>query len=852
MRYKFLLLAFHLVLVLQLPNAIIYAQEKFLGTIYGQLIDGITNQPLAGANVVIVEKSNFGATVDLEGNFVITNVPVGEYSLRATLVGYQQAILTNVVVSTGRSTKVKMRMKEEVIQVGMVEIKADYFSSEGSISPISTIGLNGAEVKRSPGSEQDMQRIVQNLPSVANSNDQNNELLVRGGAPDENLTVMDHIEIPTTNHYPNQYNSGGPINMVNVDLIEDIRFSTGGFPATYGDKLSSVMDISLREGDKERLFAGNALAHFAGAGGVFEGGFADGKGTWIFSGRQSFLETLDQIVGISALGITAIPKYYDLQTKITYELSPSQKLIINGIYGDDKILIEGEPDETSEQKKHIHDSTGVENVDVVTRQFAVGATLRTLFGGEGYSLISVYALGNNYDVYVTEDFMDRMYDGSGKVTSFKKLLSNAIYTNKAQERLLGAKYDLLYHLNTVHEVMIGGQALTTVKFDNNVYFNSDTLRFDLNRDGVFEIPQSTFTNGRVNQNLTFGEEYKFGGYFSDRISVTDVLTATVGVRYDYFTYSKKGNVSPRVNFSYELFPMTTKLNAAYGEYYQTLSYPQYGNNSGTETNRYLENSHARHFVVGIEHILDEGLKMTLEAYYKSYDRLPFSEEFIHSVDPTFRSDKKFSIGKRNSRGIELFIQQKQVENFYGTLSLSYSSTRTEDPRMNLTGFSPVNQGEYPADYDFPFLLTAVAGQVVHDVRLWLDRAPFFMKYPSLLLPLSDDMEFSLRFRYSTGKPYTLREYTPFIQKREGGITWSKGYWYDGQTVNSERYPAYHRLDLQWLSRWHNEGYNIVMVVALQNIYNHANIAGYQYLSDGTKTTIYQFSFFPVIGASVEF
>lgn len=829
------------------------AQEKErTGTIQGQLVDGTTNQPLLGANIIIVERPNSGAAVDGSGSFSISNVPVGEYSLRATLIGYQQTVLTNVVVSTGRSTKVKMRMNEEAVVVGGVEVKADYFASEGSISPVSTIGLNGAEVKRSPGSAMDMQRIVQNLPSVANSNDQSNELIVRGGSPDENLTVMDHIEIPTTNHYPNQFNSGGPINMVNVDLIEDIRFSTGGFPANYGDKLSSVMDISLREGDKDRTFAGSGLAHFAGAGGVFEGGFAGGKGTWIFSGRQSFLETLDQIVGITALGITAIPKYYDLQSKVTYELTPSQKLIVNGIYGDDRILIEGEPEGTNDQKRNVHDSTGVENVDVVTRQFAAGVTLRSLYGAEGYSLFSVYMIGNNYDVEVTEDFTDRRYDANGKVTSYQRLLSNPTFINKSQERQLGTKLDVLYHLHDRHELMAGGQVLTTTEFKNDIFFNSDTLRFDLNGDGAFEIPRSTFVNGRVNRSIGFGEEFKVGGYLSDRITFTDLLSATVGIRYDYFTYSDKGNISPRVNISYELIPMITRINAAYGEYYQTLSLPFYGDNAGSDKNRSLENAHARHFVLGIEHLMGDGLKGTLEVYSKVYDQIPVTEEFIRSADPTFRSDLRQSVGERSSQGIELFIQQKQVENFYGTLSLSYSKTTMKDPRIDLPGFTPVNQGEYPSDYDFPFLLTLVGGQIVHDVRTWLDDAPAYLKYPSMLLPLSDDMEFSVRFRYSSGRPYTLREFTPNIQRREGGITWSKGTWLESSTVNGERYPAYHRLDLQWLSRWHNEGYNIVMVVALQNIYNRANVAGYQYLSDGTRNTIYQFSFFPVVGASVEF
>ncbi len=841
-----------------LLTSFLFAQDKPFGSIIGQLIDGTTNQPLVGANVVVIEQSNIGAITDSDGNFTIKKIAVGEYSVRATLVGYKIAILTNIVVSTGRSSKIKIRMNDEAVEVGGVEVKADYFSSEGSISSISTIGLNAAEVKRSPGSALDMQRIVQNLPSVANSNDQSNELIVRGGAPDENLTIMDHIEIPTTNHFPNQFNSGGPINMVNVDLIEDIRFSTGGFPANFGDKLSSVMDISLREGDKERTIAGEATAHFAGTGAVFEGGFADQKGTWIFSARQSFLETLDKIVGISSLGITAIPKYYDMQGKATYEFSPTQKIIVSGIYGSDVILINGKPDEENDQKRFAKDSTGVENVDVKTSQFAVGATLRSLFGSNGYSLFTVYMLGNHYDVNVTEDFTYREYDANGKVMSFKKLLSNPMYVNDATERLLGAKYDLLYHIFNFHELSIGGQLVTTDKFVNNVSFNSDTLRFDLNRDGDFtdpfptDIAQSTFTNGRIHNSLEFGEEFKLGGYISDKFLLTNQLSATVGMRYDYFTYSQKGNWSPRLSLSYELFPVTTKMNFAYGEYYQTLALPQYGDNLGGTTNRYLDNSHARHFVVGIEHILDEGLKATVEAYYKSYDHIAVSEEFINSVDKTFRSDKRLSVGERTSRGIELFIQQKQVEGFYGTFSLSYSKSVTKDPRENISGLPSINVGNYASDYDFPFLLTLVAGKTVNNVRATLNGSPFYIKYPSYLLPLSDDMEFSFRFRYSSGRPYTPRLFTAYIQRREGTITWSKGVWEDGAEINSARYPDYHRLDVQWINRWHNEGYNIVMIVALQNVYNRANVAGYQYVTDGTRNTIYQFSFFPVVGASVEF
>jgi len=587
--------------------------ERQIGSISGVLIDGTTQQPLVGANVVIIEQPTFGTVTASDGSFTIKSLQVGEYSLRASLLGYKSAVLTNIVVSTGRSTKVKIRMYEEAVSVGEVIVQADYFSSEGTISPISSMGLNGAEVKRSPGSVQDMQRIVQNLPGVANSNDQTNELIVRGGAPDENLTVMDYIEIPTTNHYPNQFNSGGPINMVNVDMIEDLRFSTGAFPANYGDKLSSVMDISLREGDKERTVAGEAGFNMAGIGTLIEGGFAERKGTWMLSARQSLLEFADQIVGLSAIGLTAIPKYNDIQYKVTYEISPTQKLIASGIFGNDKILIEGKPDETNEQKKNVNDSSGVETVDDKQKQYAAGVSLKSLWGRSGYSVLSLYTLYNSYDVTVNEQFTHRIYDSQGKVISFQPLSAYPVFKNNSEEQLLYLKYDAVWQAIEGHEINFGGRAGTNMKFKNEIFFNTDTIRFDFNRDGNWDTT-TTFLNARTKYVFSNYEHYKVGAYVSDRIQLSSRLSATLGVRYDYFTYSEKGEFAPRVSFSYELQPLVTKVNFAYGEYYQTLPYPFYGDILKTNKNRYLENSHARHFVAGIERVLDEGLKATLELY----------------------------------------------------------------------------------------------------------------------------------------------------------------------------------------------------------------------------------------------
>ena len=821
------------------------AQEK-KGEIAGQVVDGTTQQPLAGVNVQVVEAPSFGAVSDGNGNFFINGIDVGEYSLRASLLGYGQAVVTNVVVSTGRSAKVKVKLTETPVEVGGVEVKADYFSRAGSISPVSTVGLSGSEVARSPGSLADMDRIMLSLPNVGNSSDESNELIVRGGAPDENLTVMDYVEIPSTNHYPNEFNSGGPINMVNVDLIEDIQFSTGGFPAQYGDKLSSVMDVTLREGDRQRAFASNTGFNFAGFTTVMEGGIDDGRGSWIFSARRSLLETLNNITGLTALGLTAIPKYYDSQFKVAYDLSPSQKLMASGILGNDRILIDGDPKEQNIQKAGITDSSSVENVDVHTNQYAVGVSLKSLWGSDGFSVLTLYSFGNKYDVDVTNDFTRRSYDASGRVTSSDLVNSLPAFNENNYESVLAGRYDLVYHIFAGHELSAGAQYQATWKFDGVSTFQSDSLRYDLNNDGLFETYPPRFAAGDIQSHLGLGDAGKLSGYVSDKMALMPGLTMTAGLRYDYFSYSKHGYFSPRASLSYDLVPELTRLNFAYGEFYQVQPLPDYADYRNLGYNRQLENAHARHFVLGVEQFLDEGLKGSIEVYDKHYSHLAVSEQFIESlVDPTFQSDRNVTVMDRRSRGIEFFLQQKQVKDYYGTISYSYSSTVSDDPRVGREGKT------FLSDYDYPGILTIIFGKVVKGTRSWLDRS--ILSYPTRILPFSDDMELSFRFRYSSGHPYTPQKFVTNEQVWIGDVTWSKGVWVDATNdINTARYPAYHRLDVQWLSRYHLSGWNIVVTIAVQNVYNRDNIAAYEYVSDGTIQTLHQFAFFPVGGVAVEF
>jgi outer membrane receptor for ferrienterochelin and colicin len=833
-------------LIIPLFIPLFVSAQTHKGIIAGQVIDAQTESPLAGAIVFLVEKPKLGNATDVEGNFTIYGIEVGEYSLHVSLLGYEPVVVTNVVVSTGHSTKLKVKLQERAIESSSVEVRADYFRKAGSLAPLSTTGFDAAEIRRSPGASQDMQRIVQNLPGVGNSNDQNNELIVRGGAPNENLTVMDYVEIPSTNHYPNQYNSGGPINMVNVDLIEDIQFSTGGFPVQYGDKLSSAMNVTIREGDRRRTLSGELGAHFAGTGGVLEGGFANGKGAWIFSARQSFLEVLDKIVGISTLGITAIPKYFDSQFKLVYDLNPTNKLLFSGIYGDDLIFLEGKTREAVPDKANVSDSVNVQNVDFHSRQYAFGFSWKSLWGSSGYSVLTLQTISSLYDVDVNQNFTARQYDASGLLQRTTLIDRRTSYRNLSTERSAGVNFDAVWQVAPQHELLFGARYQTSWEFDSNVRFDADTIRYDMDRNGSFDSTVVSIP-GANSMRLGIGDAYKLALFARDKFRILPELSLTVGVRYDYFSYSGKSSFGPRASLAYELSPAVTTLSLSYGEYYQTQSYPLYGDNRGIGYNRNLDNSHARHFVLGIEHILDEGLKASVEFYRKEYSQLPVNERFQYSTsNRLLRSDKYFNVGGRTSSGLEVFLQQKQVSDLYATVSYSYSKTEDRDPRL------PPITAAFPSPYDYPHIFTLAAGKIVKDVRTDADRLPIWLRIPTYLVPLSDDMEISVRFRFQSGNRYTPRHFVTTEQVRIGGRTWSQGYWVESDDINSARYPDYHRLDFQWISRYHFTNYNIEIVFLLENLYNRANVFTENYLSDGTKQTTYQFSFFPVAGVVVQF
>ena len=826
----------YILLLILVFTSINYAQT---GLLTGKVIDASTKEALIGANILVTELENIGAATDVDGNFKI-KIHVGSYSIKVSLIGYTSIIRTDIVIKTNSESYFEIQLSPTSLKMDEVTVTADYFDKAVIENNLSTIALGVEEVRRSPGAMRDFQRILQGIAGVSFSSDQTNELLVRGGSPNENLTIFDNMELHSTNHYPNEFNSGGPINMVNLELVQDIQFSTGGFISKFGDKMSSSMSINSRDGITSRPFAGEVNISMAGAGATLEGRLNNGKGSWLISARKSYIDLI-----ASSFGLTAIPIYHDAQFRFMYNFSNKHKLSWSGIYGNDKIKFDGVPDNTYEEKANQIDSIDTQIIDVKQRQWASGVTLNSVWSNSLYSAITLYANNYHNEVDFGYNYTERQFDGDGKINDTKVLNSRYIYSNVSDNFESALKANFGWSISKTNRLEFGGQ-LKFGGYNQTAFVDADTVRYDTNNDGIHEtiIVQP---EANLNTNLELLNQNKSYLFVNDRLKLfSDRLILNIGARYDAFSYSNATNFSPRVSASYYLIPLISNINFAYGEYYQTHSYPTYGDRYQTNENQFLKNSHSRHFIFGVEHILDEGLKLTLEGFHKEYSDIPVSETFVHQSDPTFRSEKRLNIGKQTAYGIDFMLQQKLVKSIYGTISFSRTWTEVEDPRIGMEGST------YVSDYDFPYVFNIIIGKRFRDARKSLNQLPAILKYASYILPVSDDMEFSVKWRYASGKPYTEMVYTTREQHRVGGVTWTDGAWQASDNINGMRYPDYHRLDFGFYSRFNFNTWNLVINLSFQNIYNQQNIAMYQYNSDGTIDNVYQFSVMPILGLDIEF
>jgi outer membrane receptor protein involved in Fe transport len=584
------------------------------GTIAGEIRDAATQQPLPFANI-LVEGTRWGAVSNNLGYFVIKNVSAGTYALKATMLSYRTAVRSDVVVLPNRNSAVNIELTSSAIEVEGVSVTADYFQKP-SETTVSFKSLMPEEIRRSPGSAEDIFRVMQSLPGVATAGGKSAQLIVRGGSPDENLTLLDNVEIYNPIHFARTGESMGIISIVNPSLLKGVDFMTGGFPAKYGDKMSSVFEMNLKDGNKEMMNT-DLNVNLGGFGAMVDGPVSD-NGSIVFSVRRGFFDLLTAL-----MDKPAAPRYYDGVGKLTYDLDSRNRISLVGFYYLDQISREGTTQGMSEKPKY----------DYITRDDY----------GSAFGINWRFLLSSNIYILTTGSFTSNGWNTLQGTISDRSLKGDDIRENE-----YSLKSELNYQAYRSLEFKVGGM-VKLIDSRHRTWTPEDTTR-----SGIL-IPATSVS---YNPDATD----KTSLFLQTTYRPVQFLSLTGGLRYDYFAFNKKGNVSPRISASAHLTE-NTSLNAAYGIFYQTPAAYQIALDPA---NQLLKSSRADHYIIGIEQRLSEDSKATAEVYHK---------ELLNVITGSDTNTILSNNGSGYAEGIEFSLQKKLTDGIVGSASYSYSTSK---------------------------------------------------------------------------------------------------------------------------------------------------------------------------------
>ena len=643
-----------LLLLLLIAPAVVFSQKSYDGIIRGTIIDAETQSPVEDAVIEILNTGN-KTTTDSTGNFFFQNLKYDSYQIKISRSGYDPLIKSDLIVYASKPLELIIKLNSKGIITDQIDVEANYFQKSSDVN-ISSLNLDFEEIRRAPGATEDISRMIQTIPGVSIGNDQRNDIIVRGGSPAENLILIDGIEIPNINHFGTDGSTSGAIGFINVKFIQETGILTGGFPSTFGDKLSSVIDINFREGSKKKFYSDINLS-IAGFGGIFEGPLSE-KGSYMFSVRRSYLELIK-----NSIRLTSVPNYWDFNLKADYEISPKDKITLIGLLGLDKIDFSEESAENNPYGNSQDDQ----------KTFAAGINYKKLFKKGFIQTVLSDSYTDNYIVQI---------DGQTALIKFE---------NKANNNEIILKSDLNYQLSSNLSLNTGiGGKYAGIK--NYLFLKGDT-----NAAGfVFDTIN---TDSKFNAVKLFGHANLTSKFLKDR------LVVNTGVRLDYFDYIRlKTYFSPRIGASYKITPVTS-LNAAAGIYYQS---PEYIWLSSHPDNKNLNSIRSDHYILGLDHFFSGDLKATVELFYKNYKDYPVWKDIPTYIlidggtefGPNIVGEA-VSAGTGYVKGIDVSLQKKlsSQKGLYGIINYSYINT----------GFTALAGGEKPGAFDPGHQFTLIAG-----------------------------------------------------------------------------------------------------------------------------------------------
>jgi len=738
--------------------------------VHGYIYDE-NGSALAGTNVHLKELQ-LGDISDENGYYEIRNVKQGEYHLIVSFIGFKKQEVPIQIIDS--RSKIDFRLISLPLNLSEIVIIGSHLDD---VEKIETTSVDPRKTKDMPGSIADVYRTVKMLPGVSINNNTSSEFSVRGGDPRENLVLLDGNRLERPFHLQDWGRKNiMSISVLNMDLMEQVTFSNGGFSARYGDKLSSVLNIKSRKGNSEE-FVGHAGVNFFNCYAVVESPIP--KGSFIFSVRRGYL---DFLIGMMGQLDRLKPKYYDSMGAIDLQF---KNLLVNAnfLISGDEFLIDAKDSEgdyytmlNGQRAKY----TGSSEFDRNSRQNNKYFNFNTkyLFNPRSFLTWRFNYYNEHLSSSMKKAELAQFYDINYNYYGNMSLWNRDKLLEKYQSSM---DLDLILRSNWKITAGCGMERLDYKHHLNNYKYtdrreilDTDTLQYRLVHE---KETDEAHNNG-----------YKINGFMENHINYKNFLL-NLGFRIDYFSENKQWCYSPRFQMRYQI-SHSLNLKAVTGLYYQFPDFEQFYTQKAPEAARVL------HVIFGIDKTFSENMVLKLELYRKDMTHLPAPLEPGRNGDAEniwLRSDRS----KGYAYGFEGLFQFA-AHAYSGWLSYAWSVAKEKYDQTTIF-----------RDYDQRHTISFIVE-----------------KY------LNEKTSIKAKWSYGSGYPYT----SPVIEyvQSEG----NEQYELIEQAVrNNKRYPAFHQLDIRLTRNVKLWGLSCSYYVEILNVYNRKNVLLYDWETVGNFSAV---------------
>ena len=762
--------------------------------IKGTVVDKQSQFPLTGVTVILVGSDPIiGAASDFDGNFRLENVPVGRHTVSFKYIGYKPVTIPNLVVQSGKELDLNIQLEESIEELDEVIVRAnDKREALNEMATVSARTFSMEEAGRYSGSLQDPARMAQNYAGVSGSTDDRNDIIIRGNSPLGVLWRMEGVDIPSPNHFSTLGTTGGPISMLNINNLANSDFMTSAWSADYGNALSGVFDLKLRNGNKDKYEHMGQVGFNGfefGAEGPFKRG---GKSSYMANYRYSTLGVLNYL-GINLGTGNSVPNYQDLTFKIN---APNEKLgtfTLWGIGGFSDIFFEATPEVDSTNLF----TPNTQQSDFKSRTFILGGSHLYFFNDNTFSKLAVSTSLSQTEGLIEDIDFDN---------DTKSLLTNF---DRSQFKVT-AHYKINKKFNARNNASVG---IIADNYFLDMYDSSLVYRADNNIP--FDIYKKTTD---IKEATTLIQSY-----INWQHRLNDLITFNTGIHSQHFLLTKTNFVEPRVGIKYQIHPKHT-LNIGAGLHSQlqpiTLYYIEETttDNSITYPNQELGFSKALHTVVGHDFSMGNDLRLKTEVYYQYIYEIPIDDNTSTSfsminegADFTLPNGTGYiNSGDGYNYGVELTLEKFYNKGYYFlfTTSLFESKYRGSDGVLRNTKFN----GNY--------VVNALGGK-------------------EFKLSSSAMLSFDTKITNSGGRRYTPINFEESaLQQKEIRFT---------DRAFEEQYDPYFRADFKVTFTLNSKKISQKWALDIQNITNQQNVFITQYdVTTNQLQTQYQRGFFPMM------